>query len=204
MEQSSHLSQELQQQWDFIAWTARLRGVTRHNNATIDRKESVAEHSWHVALVCMVLGRQLQAEFGHELNMERMLKMAIIHDLVEVDAGDPSVWSATHSEGKAEREEAVAQRRFAQLEASLAAELLDLWHEYETGETPEAISVRGIDRLNPAMMRFLTGQGWQDVDGTTESLDHIQLPRIQFSHALRDLYEEVRESAVHQGLLRES
>lgn len=196
---------DLRAVFDFIAFSARLREVERHNNATADRKESVAEHSWHLAMVSWLLHQQFEREFGHALELERMLKMCLMHDLVEIEAGDPSAWatqhSAEHTHDKARIEEEVAQRRFTPLPGPLGTEFLDLWHEYEEGVTPEARLVRGVDRLNPALMRLLTGQGWQDVDADAAALDRLQLPRVQVSETLTALYEEVRDAAVERGLL---
>ncbi|MFD7233745.1 HD family hydrolase [Streptomyces syringium] len=195
----------LREAFDFIAFSARLREVERHNNATADRKESVAEHSWHLAMVTWVLHRDFERECGHALDLERMLKMCLMHDLVEIEAGDPSAWttqhSAEHTHDKARIEEEVAQRRFTPLPGDLGPEFLALWHEYEEGATPEARLVRGVDRLNPALMRYLTGQGWQDVGADATALDGLQLPRVRVSETLMALYQEVRDAAVRQGLL---
>lgn len=196
------MNDELRRAFTFITWSAALRGVTRHNNATADRKESVAEHSWHLALMCWVLSSQFDKEFQTKLDLARMLKMSILHDLVEIDAGDPSVWNKGHGDGKAEREETVAQTRFAEVDPELSSEFLELWHEYEAGETLESRIVRGLDRVNPAIMRYITGQGWADVNGTAESLDGVQLPRIEFSETLKSIYEDVKSQSIEKGLLQ--
>ncbi|WP_414168172.1 HD domain-containing protein [Streptoverticillium reticulum] len=141
------MGDELRQIFDFIAFSARLREVERHNNATPKRKESVAEHSWHLALVCWVLHREFERECGHTLDLEKMLKMCLMHDLVEIEAGDPSAWrtqdSTRRREEKARVEEEVAQRRYGALPGELGAEFLAVWREHEEGVTPEARLVRG-------------------------------------------------------------
>ncbi|GLV78206.1 hypothetical protein Shyhy02_62060 [Streptomyces hygroscopicus subsp. hygroscopicus] len=180
--------------FDFIAFTARLREVERANNATATRRESVAEHSWHLAMVSWILHAAFEREAGQRLDLTKMLKLCLMHDLVEMDAvgrgaggGEPP--------------------RFASLPAPLGTELLALWREYEEGRTPEACLVRGVDRLNPALMRCLTGQGWADMatDGNApvdaEALDGLQLPRVAVSETLRTLYEEIRDASVEGGLL---
>ena len=139
------------------------------------------------------------------LDLGRMVKLCLMHDLVEIDAGDPSAWHTSGAEAVAEKvrtEEAVAHERFGALPPPLGPELLALWREYEEGATPEARLVRGVDRLNPALMRLLTGQGWSDVDADAAALDHLQLPRVGVSPTLKALYEEVREAAIARGLLR--
>jgi putative hydrolases of HD superfamily len=179
--------------FDFIAFTARLREIERPNNATPTRKESVAEHSWHLAMVSWILHAEFEREAGHCLDLPKMLKLCLMHDLVELDPLDPS---ADPSEDP-----------FASLPGALRPEFLALWHEYEEGRTPEACLVRGVDRLNPALMRYLTGQGWHDVPTDTnavmdaDALDRLQLPRVAVSETLRALYEEVRDASVRRGLL---
>lgn len=199
------MSDELREVFDFIAFSARLREVERHNNATRVRKESVAEHSWHLALVCWVLHREFERECGHRLDLEKMLKMCLMHDLVEIEAGDPSAWrtqdNARLREKKALIEEEIAQRRYGALPDELSDEFLKVWQEHEAGVTPEARLVRGVDRLNPALMRYLTGQGWQDVGVDAGALDRLQLPRLQVSESLTALYQEVKAAAIAQGLL---
>ncbi|MBO8189746.1 HD domain-containing protein [Streptomyces spirodelae] len=203
--------------FDFISYTARLREVERHNHATPTRPESVAEHSWHLAMVCWVLHAEFERESGLRLDLGRMLKLCLMHDVVEIDAGDPSAWQTAGADAataktraktraaaraKARAEDAVARERFGALPEPLGPELLALWREYEEGATPEARLVRGVDRLNPALMRLLTGQGWSDVDADTAALDRLQLPRVSASPTLTALYEEVKQAAVARGLLR--
>ncbi|KPC93754.1 HD domain-containing protein [Streptomyces albus] len=194
--------------FDFISWTARLREVERHNRATATRPESVAEHSWHLAMVCWVLHTEFERESGLRLDLARMLKLCLLHDVVEIEAGDPSAWHTDGDAGaeararKARTEETVARERFGALPAPLGPELLALWQEYEEAASPEARLVRGVDRLNPALMRLLTGQGWSDVHADTAALDALQLPRVSVSPVLTALYEEVRDAAVARGLLR--
>ncbi|GLW18738.1 hydrolase [Streptomyces sp. NBRC 13847] len=195
------MENNLREVFDFISFTARLRDVERHNNATPSRKESVAEHSWHLALISWILHREFERESGRKLDLEKMLKMCLMHDLVEIEAGDPSAWNARDRDEKARIEEEVAQRRFASLPDGLGDEFLSLWHEHEEAVTPEARLVRGVDRLNPALMRLLTGQGWQDVGADAAALDRLQLPRVQVSDTLTALYEEVRDAAVARDLL---
>lgn len=184
---------------EFVFFSARLREVRRHNHGAPGRAESVAEHSWHLAMVCWVLHGEFEAEFGRALSLERMLKLCLLHDLVEIDAGDPSAWD--DAPGKAAREDDVARHRFGALPAPLDGEFLALWHEYEWADTLESRIVRGVDRLNPALMRYLTGQGWHDVGADAAALDALQLPRVQVSRTLTELYTDIRARAITDGLL---
>ncbi|MGW8376768.1 HD domain-containing protein [Streptomyces sp. ODS28] len=185
----------------FVRFTARLREVERHNDAVPGRRESVAEHSWHLAMVSWILHGEFEREAGRSLDLTRMLKMCLMHDLVEIDTGDPSAWGEQSGADKAHVEDAAARSRFAALPNGLGPELMALWREYEEGSTLEACLVRGVDRLNPALLRRLTGQGWDDVGADAQALDRLQLPRVEVSETLTALYREIRDEAVAEGLL---
>ncbi|GDY31618.1 HD domain-containing protein [Gandjariella thermophila] len=188
--------------FEFVRYSARLREVSRHNEAVPGRRESVAEHSWHLALVCWVLHGEFEREFGTALDLTRMIKMCLMHDLVEIEVGDISAW---HGDDRVKRaaEDAAARRIFGTLPEELGGEFLRLWHEYESATTLEARLVRGVDRLNPALLRHLTGQGWSDVDAAAADLDALQLPRVGVSATLTELYHSIRRDAIAAGLLRE-
>ncbi|WHT22942.1 HD domain-containing protein [Crossiella sp. CA-258035] len=201
------MTSTLDRLYSFMQFSARLREVQRHNRATPDRAESVAEHSWHLALICWLLRGEFEREFGTPVDLDKMIKMCLLHDLVEIDTGDPSAWrtdgaaegSAEAKRQKALAEEQSAQQRFGSLPEPIGSEMLAVWHEHEAGQTLEARLVRAVDRLNPALMRHLTGQGWSDVGATAADLDNLQLPRLSVSTTLTGLYQRVRAAAVESG-----
>jgi putative hydrolases of HD superfamily len=196
---------EIEKLFDFICFSSRLRDVTRHNNGSVDRLETVAEHSWHLALICWVLHKTFEEELGKSVDLSKMIKMCLMHDLVEVDAGDPSAWLATEANksSKQELERVSAIKRFGGLPVELSQEFLELWSECEAAQSPEARLVKAVDRFNPALMRYLTKQGWRDVKATPMSLDALQLPRISFSPVLTGMYRLVKDLAITEGLLAE-
>lgn len=190
--------------FDFIFFSAGLRGVQRHNNGVAGRKESVAEHSWHLALMCWVLHAEFEAEFKIKIDLSKMIKMCLMHDLVEIDCGDPSAWDQNPNSKltKAKLEEESAAHRFGALPQDLALEFSNFWKELEEGTSLESILVKAVDRLNPALMRFLTDQGWSDVNASADQLDKLQLPRVKKSEVLTELYYLIRELSVGKGLLK--
>lgn len=196
------MSDNLDKLFEFIKFSAKLREVSRNNNATSDRKESVAEHSWHLALVAWVLHKEFEAEFGVKIDQVKMIKMFLIHDLVEIVVGDPSAWKPGERVGKAEKEEKATKEVYSKLPDELSKEMMGLLEEYEEGKTLEVRLAKGIDRVNPALMRMLTGQGWGDVDGDVAHLDKIQLPRVEVSKILKEMYESIKEESVEKGLLK--
>ncbi len=188
--------------FDFIKFSSKLRSVIRNNNATSDRKESVAEHSWHLALISWILHQSFEDEFKIKISQERMIKMCLMHDLVEINVGDASIWKPEERTDKSSKEEQSAQEIFSKLPPKLREEMLSLWHEFEKGETLESKIARGTDRINPALMRMLTGQGWSDVNGDVHHLDQIQSPRLEFSQIFKELYESIKTEALSKGLLK--
>ena len=138
------LSERLIQQLAFLVEADQLKRVLRRTSLIgNDRKENTAEHSWHFALMALTL-----AEHATEpLDVPRVLKLALIHDLVEIDAGDSFVYDSAAMADKAERELAAAERIFGLLPLDQATEYRALWDEFEEQQTPEAKFAAAVDRL---------------------------------------------------------
>lgn len=149
-------SQRLERQMRFILEADRLKGVLRQT-ALVDgsRRENSAEHSWHLTLMAVVL-----AEHAEEpVALERVLKMLVVHDVVEIDAGDTFLYDDTGHDDKQARERAAAERLFGLLPDDQAGELRALWDEFEARETPEARFAVAVDALQPMMHNVCNGGG---------------------------------------------
>jgi putative hydrolases of HD superfamily len=199
-------SSEIDSIFEFITFSSQLRNIQRHNHGSVGRPETVAEHSWHLALMCWVLHTHFEAEFCQPLDLMKMIKICLMHDLVEIDAGDPSAWQTTAASKntKQQLEGISAHTRFGALPHNLSEEFLSLWRECESALSLEAKLVKAVDRLNPAMMRYLTKQGWSDVNATPADLDALQLPRVSISPILLRFYALIKELSIKEGLLAES
>jgi len=168
--------------------------------------ESDAEHTWSVTLLCMLLGQRVQDELGVELDIQRMLKMAVVHDIAEVLTGDTKTWDVKARVSKEEEERKAVEEMFSPLPEDLKEDFLSLWEECEAKSTPEAKVVKSLDRVEPVLHRVLLGYGWEnfgeeDPDNTVEFLDQRQLPRHEFSSVLSQLYEDIKEEAVSREML---
>ncbi|MEH2195211.1 MAG: HD domain-containing protein [Nostoc sp.] len=142
--QSNRLTQQIQ----FIIEIDRLKHVMRQT-LLIDgsRRENSAEHSWHLAIMAIAL-----AEYAPEdVSISHAIKMLLIHDLVEIDAGDTFCYDVQGNDSKAEREAQAALRLFGLLPADKGSELRLLWDEFETGETPTAKFAAALDRIQPLL-----------------------------------------------------
>ena len=129
----------------------RLKQVFRRSRLTDDsRWENDAEHSWHLALMAVVLHEHAAAE----VDLCKVLTMHLIHDLVEIDAGDTFAYDEEANVGKEEREAAAAERIFGLLPADQGDSLRRLWEEFEARETPEARYAAALDRLQPLILNY--------------------------------------------------
>ncbi|QYK40389.1 MAG: HD domain-containing protein [Paracoccaceae bacterium] len=160
-------------QFAFLAEADRLKSVLRATTLCDgSRRENSGEHSWHLALYAMVLADQA----GPGVNIDRVIRMLILHDLVEIDTGDVPIHAANGAaHGSAETlaaEAAAADRIFGLLPDSLRIDLRALWEEFEAAETPDAVFAKSLDRVQPVMQNLASGGGtWITYGVTAEQLE---------------------------------
>jgi putative hydrolase of HD superfamily len=152
-------SNRLAQQIAFIVEIDKLKRILRQTLLTdASRQENSAEHSWHIALMAIVLAEYAPAE----VNLLQAVKLLLIHDLVEIDAGDTFCYDLSGNQSKAQRELAAADRLFGLLPPEQGAGLRSLWEEFEAQLTPEAKFAVALDRLQPILNNQQTGgASWQ-------------------------------------------
>jgi putative hydrolase of HD superfamily len=156
----------LRRQLALIVEADRLKLVLRRTKVTGGaRHENSAEHSWHLALAAMALAEHA----GAGVDVARVIRMVIVHDLVEIDAGDTFAYDASANLGRVEREKLAADRLFGLLPGAQGPELRSLWDEFEEGRTPTAHFAIALDRLLPLLLNdLLEGGSWQ-THGVTRS-----------------------------------
>ena len=162
----NHLPNRLNQQIQFILEIDRLKQILRQT-LLIDgsRRENSAEHSWHLAIMAMVLAEHAPA--GTDL--PQALKMLLIHDLVEIDAGDTFCYDTAAHLDKGEREQQAADRIFGLLPADQALELRQLWEEFEAQATVTAKFAAALDRLQPILHNQQTEGGTWKQHGISQA-----------------------------------
>ena len=194
--QDNRLSQQIQ----FIVEIDKLKGVLRQTLLTdSSRRENSAEHSWHLAMMAMLLSEYAPAP----VNVLQVIKMLLIHDLVEIDAGDTFCYDVQGNLGKAEREKQAAARLFGQLPVEQGIELRSLWEEFEAQQTPEAQFATALDRLQPLLHNQQTAGGTWRIHGIT--LDKVierMKPIKTGAPQLWALVEQVLEESVKAGYLK--
>ncbi len=144
-----------------------LRGTTLNDSS---RFENSAEHSWHVILFALTMAEHANSA----INIDRVIKMLLIHDLVEIDAGDVPIHSAAARDGAQQElaEQAAATRIFSLLPQDQGNAFRTLWDEFEAAQTPDAIFAKSIDRVQPVVSNLQSGgQSWRDYNVTREQLD---------------------------------
>ena len=191
----------LERQIRFVLEADRLKTVARQSRITDGtRQENSAEHSWHLALMVLALGGHAPA--GTDLG--RVMAMLVVHDLVEIDAGDLFLYSDSAAHARQEvAERAAADRIFALLPGSQAAAARSLWDEFEERRTPEARFARALDRLQPMLLNMQTGGGtWVAHDVPLDQvLSKVGLIE-EGSAALGGYARAMIAEAVRRGFLR--
>ncbi|MDP3862013.1 MAG: HD domain-containing protein [Phaeovulum sp.] len=167
------MNDRLAAQFAFLDEADKLKSVLRANTlADGSRRENSGEHSWHLALYALVLADHAPAG----VNIDRVLRMLILHDLVEIDVGDVPIHSLNgQAHGSAETQAAEARaaaRIFGMLPGDLGDDLLTLWQEFEVATSPDALFAKALDRVQPVMQNLASGGGtWKDYGVTAAQLD---------------------------------
>jgi len=194
--------QRLEQQVAFIMEIDQLKTVYRRTYLTdTSRFENSAEHSWHIAVMAMLL-----VEYANtpELDQLRVIKMLLIHDLVEVDAGDTFAYDSAAHADKAAREQTAADRLFGLLPADQAAEFRALWDEFESRQSPEAKFAGALDRLQPMLHNLYThGRSWREHGVRKSQVVSLNRHTAEGAADLWAYAEKWLEKAVGEGDLAE-
>ncbi|HCE2592567.1 TPA: HD domain-containing protein [Vibrio parahaemolyticus] len=179
----------------------KLKSVLRRTRvkSAEGRLENSGEHSWHVALMAVLMEEHANAP----VDICRVMKMLLIHDVVEIDAGDTFVYDTAASKEQAEKEIKAAERLFGMLPTDQGQELLALWQEFEAAQSDDAKYAKALDRLIPMLLNYHNnGQSWKENSVTREQALTIN-KRIEFgSVTLWDKAKELIEEATEKGWLK--
>lgn len=195
------MGDRLASQIAFLNEVERLKVVCRRNR-TIDpsRWESSAEHSWHVALMALLLSEHADVD---SLDLFKVVRILLVHDLVEIYAGDTWLYDLEAGETQGEEEAFSASRLFALLPEDQAAEFESLWQEFEGRSSPESMYAVAIDGLQPLINHLLTGDAEVDQERPSEADVLARKRHIgESSEALWQLAQSVIEASTEKGLYR--
>lgn len=194
------MQERLKKQLEFIIEVDKVKEIFRQTLvSTGNRYENDAEHSWHLALMAPLLKEYIK----DDVNIERVINMVIIHDLVEIDAGDTFCYDVEGYKDKAEREQKAASRIFNILPKDQADMIFGLWNEFEDMSTPESKYANVLDRLQPILLNISTdGRKWLD-NGTSRDMVLKRMSVIEDeSQELWQLVNDIVDFAVQKGYLK--
>lgn len=187
-ETSVQKKDELESCFEFILELEKLKAVHRRTKPVgLDRYENSAEHSWQVSLLALVL-----AKFANEkVDVERVIKMLLVHEFGEIDADDTFFFdSAGRADAKSKEAEGV-KRILALLPSETANEFWELWNEYENGDSPEAKYARAIDRVMPMLQNIYNNRQSWDENGISK--EQILSKTSYISEGSKEIWERIAE-----------
>lgn len=190
----------LLKQIEFIKEIDKIKYIERKTKLfNSDRRENDAEHSWHLAMMALVL-----AEHANEdIDLLKVIKMVLIHDIVEIDSGDIFFYDADNGHNNTEAELKAAKRIFGILPAEQAEELINIWLEFEDAETAEARFAKSLDRFEPLLQNYSNKGGtWQEFDVSHDMVYGMKRIIKDGSRSIWQYAEELINDSVDQGYLK--
>lgn len=190
----------LEQQIQFIIEIDKLKQVVRQTYITdASRRENSVEHSWHLAMMAMVLAEHAN---DSDIDLSRVIKMVLIHDIVEIDAGDTFLYDDKRTESKSERELAAADRLFNLLPADQADIFRKLWDEFEARQTKDAKFAFVLDRFQPVLHNVITkGKAWREHGVKKFQVIGKNSPMQEGSASLWEYISDLLDYSVEEGYL---
>ncbi|MBN2282968.1 MAG: HD domain-containing protein [Deltaproteobacteria bacterium] len=190
----------LEQQVRFSIEIDKLKGVDRQTLLTDgSRRENSVEHSWHIAVMASLLREYSRSP---DLDVERVVRMVLIHDIVEIDAGDTYCYDEKTGRDRPERERKAADRIFALLPPDQEREFRGLWEEFEEGRTAESQFAAALDRLQPVIHNYCTGgRMWRENSITRPQVMNRISPVKEAAPLLWEFVSTLIDDAVAKGFL---
>ena len=196
--QPDHLSKQI----SFIKEIDKIKYIQRKTKLfNSDRHENDAEHSWHLAMMTIVLAEHSDTP----IDVLKVLKMVLIHDIVEIDAGDIFIYDTLKSHTNTDNERMAAKRIFGLLPKEQADELIAIWEEFETGLTNEAKFAKSMDRLEPLLQNTSNDGGtWREFDVDYNQVYEKKKVIKDGSTLLWKYAENLLNESVEKGILKKS
>lgn len=194
------MDDRLKQQLAFLTEVDKLKQVLRMTKLVGEsRRENTAEHTWHMALTAMAL-----AEYADEpIDLLHVFRLILVHDIVEIDAGDTFAYDQDGYMDKFEREQAAAKRLFGLLPREQAAEYEALWLEFETRETAEAQFAAAVDRIQAVLQNHGNAAGtWREHEIALDAIDRRLRPIQDASQELWQAIEDIVQEHLDAGHLK--
>lgn len=194
------MERRINQQMAFITEVDKQKSIFRQSYlADGSRNENDAEHAWHLALMAIILGEHA----NESIDLLKALKMVLIHDLVEIDAGDTYAYDDKGNEDKYIREVAAAKRIFGLLPDDQSEQLYELWEEFEKRETKEAKFAAALDRVQPILLNYLSeGKAWLKHGIARSQVEARNEHTKEGSAKIWDYISSILDASVKDGYLK--
>jgi len=193
-------TKDLLKQISFIKEIDKLKYIQRKTKLfNSERRENDAEHSWHLAMMAIVLSEHSD----YEIDLLKVVKMVLIHDIVEIDAGDTFIYDQKKNHENTEDEMKCAKRIFGMLPKKQAEEFMQIWIEFEEGNTNEAKFARSMDRLEPLLQNTSNGGGtWKEFGVKYKTVYDKKKVIKNGSKKLWNYAEKLINDSVEKGILK--
>ena len=190
----------LLKQVEFIKEIDKIKYIQRKTKLfNSDRHENDAEHSWHLAMMAIVLSEHA----NEQIDVLKVLKMVLIHDIVEIDAGDTFIYDSVKNHSNTKEELKAAKRIFGMLPTEQAQEFISIWEEFEEGKTNEAKFARAMDRFEPLLQNTSNNGGtWSEFNVKYESVYNKKKLIKEGSKSIWGFAEELINDSVENGILK--
>lgn len=194
------MKERLKKQISFMLELDKMKNLYRQTYVLHEnRKENDAEHSWHLAVMTFLLSEYANCQ----IDVTKVMKMVLIHDVVEIDAGDTYCYDTEGNKSKAEREEKAARRIFGMLPEDQCSEFYELWREFEDSHTKEARFAALLDRLQPLLLNYTRkGISWQEHGIRKEQVLKRNEEYFAESDRIAELIASILDDATEKGWLK--
>ena len=194
------MDERLQKQLDFILEIDKEKNIFRQTHLSgHGRNENDAEHAWHMAIMAYLL----QEYSNEKIDVARVMLMCLIHDVVEIDAGDTYAYDAEGVKTQKAREEAAKERLYSMLPEDQKADLTAIFDEFEERKTPEAKFARALDNLQPLLLNNSNDGGdWRNHDVTAEKVYERQSRTREGSEKLFEVTDTILKENIAKGNLK--
>lgn len=195
------MNDRLQKQIDFIVKIDEEKNILRQTHLSHHgRRENDAEHAWHMAIMAYLL----QEYANQEVDIGRVMILCLIHDIVEIKAGDTYAYDEEAKKTQAERERKAAEHLFAMLPEDQCRMMHELFDEFEHGDTPEARFARAMDNFQPLLLNDANqGESWMEHDVARSSIDARQKKTADGSKQLYEVIESILDRHMELGHIRQ-
>lgn len=195
------MNDRLQKQIDFIVKIDEEKNILRQTHLSHHgRRENDAEHAWHMAIMAYLL----QEYANQEVDIGGVMILCLIHDIVEIEAGDTYAYDEEAKKTQAERERKAAEHLFAMLPDDQCRMMHELFDEFEHGDTPEARFARAMDNFQPLLLNDANqGESWMEHDVARSSIDARQKKTADGSKQLYEVIESILDRHMELGHIRQ-